>query len=182
MFQERKKKKRAIRYWGSCNRGDEVRNIKYGHTLRAFNATVWTVVISIENGRQLEGGSRGRGHICIPMADFMLMYSRNRASLLAQLVENSAMRRPWFNSRVWKIPWRRDGLPTLVFLGFPGGSAGKEPTCNAGDLGSIPGLERSPGGVMATHSSILVWRTPMDREDWQPKICGVTKNWIQLSN
>ena len=50
MFQERKKK-RAIRYWSSCNRGDEVRNIKYGHTMRAFNATVWTVVISIENGR-----------------------------------------------------------------------------------------------------------------------------------
>ena len=30
-------------------------------------------------------------------------------------------------------------------LGFPRGSAGKESTCNAGDLGSIPGLERSPG-------------------------------------
>ena len=31
------------------------------------------------------------------------------------------------------------------FLGFPGGSAGKESPCNAGDLGSIPGLGRSPG-------------------------------------
>ena len=31
-------------------------------------------------------------------------------------------------------------------LGFPGGSAGKEPACNAGDRGSIPGLGRSPGG------------------------------------
>jgi len=30
-------------------------------------------------------------------------------------------------------------------LGFSGGSAGKESTCNAGDLGSIPGLQRSPG-------------------------------------
>ena len=30
-------------------------------------------------------------------------------------------------------------------LGFPGGSAGKESTCNAGDLGLIPGLGRSPG-------------------------------------
>ena len=36
-------------------------------------------------------------------------------------------------------------LPTPVFLGFPCGSAGKEFTCNAGDLGSIPGLGRSPG-------------------------------------
>ena len=31
-----------------------------------------------------------------------------------------------------------------VFLGFPGGSAGKEPTCNVRDVGSIPGLGRSP--------------------------------------
>ena len=31
-------------------------------------------------------------------------------------------------------------------MGFPGGSDGKESTCNAGDLGLIPGLERSPGG------------------------------------
>ena len=29
--------------------------------------------------------------------------------------------------------------------GFPYGSAGKESACNLGDLGSIPGLERSPG-------------------------------------
>ena len=32
-----------------------------------------------------------------------------------------------------------------MFLGFPGGSAGKESACNAGDLGSTPGLGRSPG-------------------------------------
>ena len=52
---------------------------------------------------------------------------------------------PRFNSWVGKIPWRRDRLPTPVFLGFPCGSAGKESACNAGDLGSIPGLGRSPG-------------------------------------
>ena len=43
------------------------------------------------------------------------------------------------------MPWRKDRLPTPVFFGFPGGSAGKESACNAGDLGSIPGLGRSPG-------------------------------------
>ena len=52
---------------------------------------------------------------------------------------------PLFDSLVRKIPWRRDRLPTGVFLGFPGGSAGKETTCNAGDLGSIAGLGRTPG-------------------------------------
>ena len=43
-----------------------------------------------------------------------------------------------------RVAWSR--LPTPVFLGFPGGSDGKESTCKAGDLGSIPGLGRSSGG------------------------------------
>ena len=84
--------------------------------------------------------------------------------------------------------------------GFPGSSAGKESTCNAGDPGLIPGSGSSPGeGIgyslqyswaslviknwpamretwvqslgwedpmeesMATHSSVLAWRIPMDR-------------------
>ena len=33
----------------------------------------------------------------------------------------------------------------FVYVGFPGGSAGKESTCNVGDPGSIPGLGRSAG-------------------------------------
>ena len=51
-----------------------------------------------------------------------------------------------FESWVGKIPWRRDRLLIPVFLGFPGGSDGKESTCNVGDLCLIPGLGRSPGG------------------------------------
>ena len=43
---------------------------------------------------------------------------------------------------------------------FHGDSAGKTSACNAGDLGSIPGLGRSPGEGKATHSSILAWRIP----------------------
>ena len=54
-------------------------------------------------------------------------------------------RRPGFDPWVGKIHWRRDRPPTLIFLGFPCGSAGKESACNAGDLGSIPELGRSPG-------------------------------------
>ena len=46
---------------------------------------------------------------------------------------------------VGKIHWKRDRLPTSVFLDFPGGSAGKESTSSAGDLGLIPGLGRSFG-------------------------------------
>ena len=36
-------------------------------------------------------------------------------------------------------------LPTPVFMGFPGGLDGKESAHNVEDLGSIPGLGRSPG-------------------------------------
>ena len=66
------------------------------------------------------------------------------ASLIAQLVKNPpAMQETQMDSWVRKILWRRDRLPTPVFLGFPCGSAGEESACNAGDLGSIPGLPRS---------------------------------------
>ena len=51
------------------------------------------------------------------------------------------------------------GSPS-VFLGFSGGSAGKESAHNAGDLGLIPGLGRSPKKGKATHYSILAWRIP----------------------
>ena len=65
--------------------------------------------------------------------------------------------------------------------GFPSGSAVKNPPANAGDLGSIPGLGRSPGEGMATHSSILAWRIPMDQGAWWATVHGVTKSQTQLS-
>ena len=46
---------------------------------------------------------------------------------------------------VQEIPVRFLAWEDLVFLGFPGGSAGKESACSAGDLGLISGLGRSLG-------------------------------------
>ena len=43
----------------------------------------------------------------------------------------------------------------VIFMGFPSGSDSKESACNAGDLDSNPGLGRSLGEGMATHSSFL---------------------------
>ena len=63
--------------------------------------------------------------------------------MVAQLVKNLPAMQETLVLK--KILWRRDRLPSPVFLGFPGGSAGKESVCNVGDLGSIPGLGRSPG-------------------------------------
>ena len=49
----------------------------------------------------------------------------------------------------------------IILQGFPGGSVGKETVYNAGDMGSVPGLGRSPGkgndGVYSTLSSLLLW-------------------------
>ena len=39
-----------------------------------------------------------------------------------------------------------------------------ESDCNVGDPGSVPGSGRSPGELMATHSSILAWKIPMMEE------------------
>ena len=43
-------------------------------------------------------------------------------------------------------------------MGLPWWLSGKEPACNVGDLGSIPGLEDLLEEGMATHSSTLSWR------------------------
>ena len=50
--------------------------------------------------------------------------------------------------------WRRDTLPTPVFLGFPGGSDSEEYACSEEDLGWEDPLEKGT----ATHFSILTWR------------------------
>ena len=57
----------------------------------------------------------------------------------------------------------------------------KESTLVAGDLGSIPGLGRSLEEGMATHSSILAWRIPVDRGAWWATVHGVAKSQTQLS-
>ena len=62
--------------------------------------------------------------------------------------------------------------PAQFNMGFSGGSDSKESARNAGDLGLIPGLGRSFGGDMATHSSILAWRIPWTEEPGRPSPWG----------
>ena len=64
------------------------------------------------------------------------------------------------------------GQPHILFMGFPGSSDGKEPTCNEGDLGWEDPLEKD----MATHSSVLAWRIPMDRGAWRATVHGVAES------
>ena len=64
----------------------------------------------------------------------------------------------------------------LLYMGFLGASDGKESACNAGDLGLIPGLGRSPGGGHGNPLSILAWRIPMDRGAWWATVRGFAKS------
>ena len=68
-------------------------------------------------------------------------------------------------------------LHTPVFLGFPGGTDGKESTHNPANLGSIPGLGRSPGGRKGYPFQYCGLENSMDYI-----VHGVTKIWTQLSD
>ena len=96
-----------------------------------------------------------------------------------------------------RSPWRREWLPTsvflpeefqgqgslvdpnlwghkesdtterLTFLDFPGSSDGKESACNAGDVGSISGSGRSPGEGSGYALQYSCLENPMDRGAWR---------------
>ena len=69
-------------------------------------------------------------------------------------------------------------------MGFPHGSVGKESACNVGDtgdMGSIPGSERSPGGGNGNPLQYSCLGNPMDGEAWWAIVHGVTKSWTQMS-
>ena len=65
---------------------------------------------------------------------------------------------------------------------FPCSSVGKESACNAGDLGSIPGWGRSPGGGNGNPLQYCCLENPMDRGAWWATIHGVTKSQTRLSH
>ena len=62
-------------------------------------------------------------------------------------------------------------------MDFPGGSADKESSCNAGDLGLIPGLERSPGEGKAYPHQYSGLENSMDYT-----VHSVAKSWLRLSD
>ena len=68
-----------------------------------------------------------------------------------------------------------DRLTTRAFLGFPGGSDGKESTCNVGDLGSNSGLGRSLGEENSYPLQYSGLENSMDRRSWQATVHGVNK-------
>ena len=66
------------------------------------------------------------------------------------------------NASLWFLAYKMSGFAGVYGdgAGLPGSSDSKESACNVGDLGSIPGLGRSPEKGTATRCSILAWRIP----------------------
>ena len=67
------------------------------------------------------------------------------------------------------------------FGGFSGGSDGKS-ACNAGDLGLIPGLGRSPGEENSNPLQYSCLENSTDRGAWQPTLHGIENSLAQLSD
>ena len=72
--------------------------------------------------------------------------------------------------------------PLIETKGFPCSSVGKESACSAGDLGSIPGLGRSPGEANGNPLQYPCLENLMDRGAWWAAVHGVAKSWARLSD
>ena len=87
----------------------------------------------------------------------------------------------WFSKTDLPFPeYHTTGI--IQCSGFPGGFDGKERACNAGDLGSIPVLGRSPRGEHGNPLQYSCLENPMDRGAWQATVHDVAKSQIWLSD
>ena len=68
------------------------------------------------------------------------------------------------------------------YMGFPGSSEVKVSACNAGDLGLIPGSERSPGEGNGNLLQYSCLENPMDGGAWRAIVHRVTKSRTRLSD
>ena len=102
------------------------------------------------------------------------------------------------SSLAWRIPWTEEpsGLKSTrlqrvgpdratththaVSFGLPCSSAGNESAHIVGDLGSVPGPGRSPGGGHGNPLQYSCLEDPTDREAWEATDCGVTKSRTRL--
>ena len=84
------------------------------------------------------------------------------------------------------LQWNADHIfdqdPPVSQEDFPGGSDGKAPVYNVGDLGSIPVLGRSPGEGNGDPLQYHCQENPMDRGPWSATVHGVTKSRTRLSD
>ena len=105
--------------------------------------------------------------------DLSQLLTDMKASLVAQLVKNPLVMQETlvqFLGQEDPLEKQWTTLPTPVFLGFPCGSDGKESACNVRDLGSIPGLGRSPGGSHGNSLQYSCLENPHGQRSWRAPV------------
>ena len=86
----------------------------------------------------------------------------------------------WYDNDVLVV-WR-ERIVWLVLHGFLGGSESEESACNAGDLGSIPGIGKSPAERNDNPLQYSWMENSMDRGAWWATVYGVAKSRTWLSD
>ena len=90
-------------------------------------------------------------------------------------LSNISLKSPWFIGKCSLNIWFN--YFKVLFWGFPGGSDGKESTCNVEDLGLIPGLGRSPGEGNGYPLQYSYLENPMVRGARWAVVHRVAKSW-----
>ena len=88
--------------------------------------------------------------------------------------DDAHIRQNWVCMSVCVFPGSKND-DVYFLVGFPGGSVVKNPPDNAGDVGSIPGLGRSPGERIGNLLQYSCLTNPMDRGAWWATVHGVAK-------
>ena len=141
------------------------------------NVLVFFFIICITNCYRI---SEFKQHKCINVSPYTSVYQKFNTPRLTKIKVLCGLH--FFLEALGRNPF-------LIFLacinnwqGLPGGSDGKESTCNVGDLGLIPGSGRSSGEGHGNslHNSWL--ENSMNRGAWWAKVHAVTKSQTLLSD
>ena len=130
----------------------------------------------------------GKTRSCMPQGSPKILWATTKAWCSQKKTPNpkSSTMPTILGSAAHKSPphecWRHHpGQTRVLLLGSPtttspSGSGDKESACNSGDMGSIPGSGRSPGGGNGNPVQYSWLENPKDRRAWRATVHGVTKS------
>ena len=148
--------------------------ITLGHTVCH---AVWLSVLILGAGSaSIVAGERPRS---VGVGQALQKCQREKAKSACSLKGQSCVQRGYLHFIVEDI---HIFSPPQSWWCFPGGSDGKESTCNVGDLDSIPGLGWSPGEENDYPLQYSCLENSMDRGSWQASVHGVAKSQTWLRN